>query len=293
MESRRVDYPVRPCSVCGEEFKPKTFKSVICSHRCRQRRDKGHIPLAEHHAKVRAEAIGRKESTCKQCGKVFTAKAGGHALKKIEQGDDNWGMFCSRQCRYDYKRIYPDKRVFDFTPIRFTQCKICGEWFINKTCSQLCSDVCKRRWYVLDQDKDRVSDRTINCVTCGVLFTRLYKNSGTTCSDECLKEKIRADRHIRKYSRNRPGSERFYARDIFIRDGWKCRACGIKTPQDKRGTMHPTAPELDHIIPVSKGGCHSRDNTQLLCKSCNGKKSDKLQWEPKQANIKRLTNTGV
>ncbi len=30
--------------------------------------------------------------------------------------------------------------------------------------------------------------------------------------------------------------------------------------------------EIDHVVPVSKGGCNSPDNLQLLCKPCNRKK---------------------
>ncbi|WP_371825136.1 HNH endonuclease [Vreelandella aquamarina] len=51
--------------------------------------------------------------------------------------------------------------------------------------------------------------------------------------------------------------------------------CGVPTPEELRGTTESAAPELDHIRPLSKGGHHSKENTQLLCRSCNLDKSDK------------------
>lgn len=67
--------------------------------------------------------------------------------------------------------------------------------------------------------------------------------------------------------------ERISPADIFERDGWFCRECGRQTPKDKRGSYDDDAPELDHIIPISKGGAHTWNNLQCLCRSCNGLKS--------------------
>jgi hypothetical protein len=49
---------------------------------------------------------------------------------------------------------------------------------------------------------------------------------------------------------------------VFSRDGRACKHCGT----DKRLT-------LDHIIPVAKGGVDVFENLQVLCSSCNSKKS--------------------
>jgi ribosomal protein S25 len=52
---------------------------------------------------------------------------------------------------------------------------------------------------------------------------------------------------------------------VWNRDGGKCVICGS---QEKL--------EFDHIIPFSKGGANTYRNIQLLCESCNRKKSDKI-----------------
>lgn len=55
---------------------------------------------------------------------------------------------------------------------------------------------------------------------------------------------------------------------ILERDGYKCQQCG--------STEHLC---IDHILPVSRGGDSSDENLQVLCFSCNTKKSNKLDGE--------------
>ena len=52
---------------------------------------------------------------------------------------------------------------------------------------------------------------------------------------------------------------------VWARDGGACVRCGSNKD------LH-----FDHIIPVAKGGGNSAENIQILCQSCNLKKSDKI-----------------
>lgn len=54
-------------------------------------------------------------------------------------------------------------------------------------------------------------------------------------------------------------------RQIMIRDDYTCQICGKYMP-DEVGL------QIDHIIPVSKGGKTIPSNLQTLCSKCNGKK---------------------
>jgi hypothetical protein len=52
---------------------------------------------------------------------------------------------------------------------------------------------------------------------------------------------------------------------VWIRDGGLCVECGAGAYL-----------EFDHIIPVAKGGGNTVANIQILCRGCNGRKSDRI-----------------
>jgi len=57
---------------------------------------------------------------------------------------------------------------------------------------------------------------------------------------------------------------------IFKRDEFRCGACG-KSPATHRGVDL----EVDHIVPVSKGGGNEETNLRTLCRACNRGKKDR------------------
>lgn len=58
---------------------------------------------------------------------------------------------------------------------------------------------------------------------------------------------------------------------IKVRDNFTCCTCGNSTHVEPNLLL-----EIDHIIPVAKGGCTTEDNLQTLCWKCNRAKSDKI-----------------
>lgn len=56
--------------------------------------------------------------------------------------------------------------------------------------------------------------------------------------------------------------------EIMVRDNYTCRRCGKYMP-DGVGL------QIDHIIPIAKGGKTIPSNLQVLCSKCNGAKSSK------------------
>jgi 5-methylcytosine-specific restriction endonuclease McrA len=72
--------------------------------------------------------------------------------------------------------------------------------------------------------------------------------------------------------------------DVFEADDYICRLCGEPCERDKvapggRSSGRPVsiwAPTIDHIVPLSKGGLHCRDNVQTAHFRCNCRKTDRL-----------------
>ncbi len=58
---------------------------------------------------------------------------------------------------------------------------------------------------------------------------------------------------------------------IKERDGFTCKQCGVSIEQEPNLLL-----EIDHILPVSKGGLTTEDNLQTLCWRCNRKKGNKI-----------------
>ena len=58
---------------------------------------------------------------------------------------------------------------------------------------------------------------------------------------------------------------------IKIRDGYVCQICGLSVNDEKNLLL-----EIDHIVPLSKGGITSESNLQTLCWKCNRSKGAKF-----------------
>ena len=72
--------------------------------------------------------------------------------------------------------------------------------------------------------------------------------------------------------------EKAKARDLRNSQWWKnelakgrCHYCGNR--------FHPRDLTMDHIVPLSKGGLHTKENITTACMSCNSGKKDKSKEE--------------
>lgn len=68
----------------------------------------------------------------------------------------------------------------------------------------------------------------------------------------------------RRAARRIPPSVRAH---VMERDKFRCRRCGAGPDQERL--------EVDHIVPVARGGTSARSNLQTLCSVCNAGKGDR------------------
>lgn len=84
-------------------------------------------------------------------------------------------------------------------------------------------------------------------------------------------------------------------RNVFIRDGYKCQYCGKDCSRrsftEKELSRQPKLiqhrPEVDHVLPRSRGGLDTWQNTVTSCRRCNNAKGDRTpaEWGVPLANV--------
>lgn len=214
---------------------------------------------------------GRVERQCEVCGISF---------RRRPRQDDSLRA-CSRECGWKLKRKHP----YPFTEIAFSSCVHCREICIVAQQRKWCANpACAKR-------ADRIAERIRNernceteeakCPECGTVFVSQYGDKRKIfCSLVCgLKQQRRTTKAVRRARERTDQAESINPFKVFERDGWRCCGCGVSTPKSLRGTLHAHAPEVDHIVPLSRGGPHSWVNLQTLCRSCNQSKRDRLDWK--------------
>ncbi len=76
-------------------------------------------------------------------------------------------------------------------------------------------------------------------------------------------------RDDKRLSASDPGEWKRISLEIFARDGFICHYCG-----ERGGNL-----EVDHMIPVSRGGTDESGNLTTACRRCNRQKKDRTPEE--------------
>lgn len=72
---------------------------------------------------------------------------------------------------------------------------------------------------------------------------------------------------------------KFTRKNIYLRDNYQCQYCGGPFPSNELN--------LDHVIPVSRGGKSTWQNTVCSCIDCNTRKGNRLLSEKGMTLVKK------
>ena len=246
---------VRTCEICDAQLPiPCSHKRKYCDKKCSDEARKRRLPFYE----------------CVCCGVKFQPK-------KYDRT-----MACSRECGFKVNGLIRELkqnggrvwvRTKRNTPVPHNQhdvknCLQCNEVLIsarpNIKAPSFCDYKCR--------DAFKSKREPFDCAECGKHVVPVYGNKKRLfCSNECSSKHSRRTSKAKRKARTRGAlkHERVDPFKVFDRDGWRCQICMKKTHRSKRGTIEDMAPELDHILPLSKGGDHTYANTQCTCRKCN------------------------
>jgi hypothetical protein len=302
----------KKCKIPNCNHKPiyKHDEGMICKKHYDALRSRGTVEPSDYHTNTicKANDCNNKATRKSLCGKHYQRwklKGDWNYKTKAElyQNRSCSVVGCNKHvkskylCDKHYRRYlkHNDPNVIKHrydNYIKNAICIQCGNKIPQKFGSlKYCSGRCTAR------HRDNLPDM-IHCIICGEKFKGGHGK--ITCSDVC-KHNHKHERtkkwnehqrtHNPEYQRLRAGAQRrrrskiigtqveqFEDIEIFERDNWKCQICGKKVNKNKK-YPHPMSPSIDHIVPLSLDGAHTRLNVQLAHISCNKKKSNTGIWD--------------
>lgn len=206
------------------------------------------------------------ERSCAGCG----------LMVPVSERERNRRKWCSESCRLAaYRSRNPSYRRRDTqharelrlarrldagSPIDFATCVECCELFVQRDPSRrriICyKKICLYRRNARQQDpasRQRSQQR--------------YRDSKPAARTVYTEAKRSADQRRRAIKLGAT-VENFKSVEVFERDGWICGLCGESVDRSL-SWPHPQSASLDHVLPLSRGGPHSKANSQLAHLSCN------------------------
>lgn len=136
------------------------------------------------------------------------------------------------------------------------------EQTLRDPCTRFSLTVTLYRSNINGQIYDRKSD-SFSAADISTLIKRLNSKRGDFYNDRGIWDALC------RVERGRVSNRMRFS--IYERDGYRCRKCGVNGRYNKYVQL-----EIDHIIPIAKGGKTTYDNLQTLCHRCNVEKGDRL-----------------
>lgn len=225
------------CRECGMVAPLPPGVSSVNRHRCppcsdaRQRASR--LERSAQRSEARAAARRGRKSSCVTCGSDFGVSHRRRASK--------WCPTCREEHKRTASRLANSKRP---RPSRAT-------------------------------GTIRIRDER-PCDECAQPFVPFWKGTPARWCNDCQAKRARRQRL--EWKRDHPDPHRIAkrgveaelisSREIFDRDRWKCQIC-FRRINRRLQYPHPMCASLDHTIPVSQGGTHTRSNVRASHLRCN------------------------
>ena len=259
---RRKNYRAKvekQCEHCKCAFKTTRKASRFCSAKC------GNVK------RKRTEKV-----TCEGCNTTFLPK------------NPHYRRFCSRACAFknfgQWLKPQPVKSIVNVRALLsgLKYCAACQ--YIHASASPYCSDCRPSATYtrMLESCKEKyrkTQSLYLSCRHCKKTFERKsYTHKPRyckPCADAISRlQKREAKARRRAYTKGLTVNRACYVQ-VCERASWCCEICYCMTDASA-DTTNDVYPNIDHIIPLAKGGVHAACNLQLLCRKCNLVKSDSV-----------------
>lgn len=214
------------------------------------------------------------------CGFCGCSKVMGDAQRRaVAKGGR---FFCDQECSNNWKSIHyasPNHRPFEESRQR-TRVKREAEQAEKKKRNEA-REIAKLL--------RPINQKTAGYVTCAECKKTIWVEQHANkkyCSSKCsrnayrktdrYKEYCRDSKRDREHKKRSHGiGDRITIKQLMRRYRSRCVNCKTKCVLPE-GYNQPNEANIDHILPVSKGGLHIWSNVQLLCRTCNIAKSDKV-----------------
>lgn len=126
----------------------------------------------------------------------------------------------------------------------------------------------------IDTDDDELATSLDSAGRSALRLVRDVKTDERFLSLKRDKKPRRSPSYILRRAAEATG-ESFTIDEIASRDGWMCWICGrpVDPAQEHHASRpNPIGPSIDHVVPVSLLGPHTRDNVRLAHLGCNIKR---------------------
>lgn len=255
INQNQIEKQYKKCPKCKikkflTEFSPnKNHKDGLASHckACRRQSHKEHKDVAKRYYQKNREIIAKKAKQCREQNRELIARN-----RKIYRQEHREEISKQRRLHYQVHK-------------KFLLLKI-KKWRQNNKERLL---KIGRLYYQQNKEK---------CIARSLRYQKANKEKVAKQQRKYYQTKRGKEIKRRKDNKRRALKynaiyEIFDPKEIFERDGYRCKSCRKKTRPDYN-QYHPLYPNLDHITPLSKGGAHTRKNTQCLCRQCNLEKGN-------------------